>query len=104
MSGAGFAMDAIKRTRGNRSLIKKKGAFETQKGNTFGKKALDEPTMYTFIKPSSSYLISLREQLRKDKARRLLNTSIALAAAAVATIYFLTLCIKVEGKTYAFPS
>lgn len=91
MSGAGFAMDAIKRTRGNRSLMKKKGAFEIHKGNTFGKKALDQPTRYTFKKPSSSYLINLREQLRKDKARRLLNTSIALAVAVGAVIYLLAL-------------
>jgi len=89
MSGAGFAMDAIKRTRGNRSLLKKKGAFEIQKDNTFREKPFHQYAKYTFKKASPKYMIKLREQLRKDKAKRRLKLGVTLVLTIGFGLYIL---------------
>jgi len=83
-------LDAIKQLRGNRALLKKKGAFEIQKSNQFSGKPISEYKKYQFKKVSPEYLRKLKTQLSKDRKKEIIkHILILLLSVTVGLIIFL---------------
>lgn len=89
-SGAGFAMDAIKRIRSNRALLKKKAPFQIQSENGFIKTTQKE---YTYNKLSVGGLQKLRGKIKdynEQETRKLylrIVTSVFLAILSTIGVY-----------------
>ncbi|MEQ9378078.1 MAG: hypothetical protein RIG68_23010 [Imperialibacter sp.] len=93
MHGAGFAIDAIKTLRNNRSLLKGKGAGPYKNFDTaYITDTIISRKAPVYRKASAQYLESLRAQLAVDDKQRTIKKRILLVATVTAislAFYFL---------------
>ncbi|WOK07799.1 hypothetical protein [Imperialibacter roseus] len=93
MHGAGFAIDAIKTLRNNRSLLKGKGAGPYKNFDTaYITDSIISRKAPVYRKASTQYLASLRAQLAVDNKRRTTKKRMLLVATVAAislAFYFL---------------
>ncbi|WP_339794006.1 hypothetical protein [uncultured Imperialibacter sp.] len=94
MHGAGFAIDAIKTLRNNRSLLKGKGAGPYKNFDTaYITDSIISRKAPVYRKASAQYLTNLRAQLAADNRRKALKHSVILGITVIVTslVFYLAL-------------